>query len=618
MAKKNKNKKKSGGQVPLPTGRKEKEVEKKEEQHPTHPSHNATRETFESLAIAFILAFLIRTFVAEPFVIPTGSMSPSLQGVHKDLECPHCGQRYRVNASTDDNPKVSKFDQECVAGMCPMCRYTMSYDEQLSRVAPIAPKLTRNERSYSGDRIVVNKFLYSFQDPERWDVVVFKYPGNATDNYIKRLVGLPEETLKVFGGDLFVKHEGDDDFQISRKPPTVAYAMREPVHDTNHDPAELHKAGWPLRWELGEGWKLNESIAGKLLHQQYTTSGAGEHWLNYVHTPPDEQVWPTIEQGSVAPSSRPQLISDFNPYNTRLHRREIVQRLNRREKYPFYLRQDQLGLHWVGDLHVEADMEVKGDNGQFLLELVEGGNRFRCTIDVATGKATLSILPFGQEQAVAEFAPTANTVVDGPGKHRVTFANVDDTLLLWVDDRLVEFDGATAYDWDALLGDRRQMRPQSSADAPGDLAPVRIGSNDAAVAIDRLRVYRDIYYIADDGTGHSDRDGVVRDFLNDLEPSDLPNDLLWNPSLWDTYTRRNEVVFPLGKDQFFVMGDNSPQSLDARLWNDKRGGEDRLTVSKPGGNYLERRLLVGRAISVVWPHPWNYVIPSFTDMRRIQ
>ena len=76
-----------------------------------------------------------------------------------------------------------------------MCRYTMAYDQQLAARFRDAPELSRDEPSYSGDRIIVNKFVYSFTEPDRWDVVVFKFPGNATDNYIKHLVGLPEETL---------------------------------------------------------------------------------------------------------------------------------------------------------------------------------------------------------------------------------------------------------------------------------------------------------------------------------------------------------------------------------------------------------------------------------------
>src|SRR5712675_274714 len=59
------------------------------------------RETIESIVIAFILAFLFRTFEAEAFVIPTGSMAPTLQGRHKDIDCPKCGYHYRVSASQE-------------------------------------------------------------------------------------------------------------------------------------------------------------------------------------------------------------------------------------------------------------------------------------------------------------------------------------------------------------------------------------------------------------------------------------------------------------------------------------------------------------------------------------
>ena len=61
----------------------------------------AIRETIESIAIAFVLAFLFRTFEAEAFVIPTGSMAPTLMGRHKDLECPQCGYNFQVSASEE-------------------------------------------------------------------------------------------------------------------------------------------------------------------------------------------------------------------------------------------------------------------------------------------------------------------------------------------------------------------------------------------------------------------------------------------------------------------------------------------------------------------------------------
>ena len=56
-----------------------------------------SREGVESIIIAIVLALLFRTFEAEAFVIPTGSMAPTLQGRHKDVACPECGYRYRTS-----------------------------------------------------------------------------------------------------------------------------------------------------------------------------------------------------------------------------------------------------------------------------------------------------------------------------------------------------------------------------------------------------------------------------------------------------------------------------------------------------------------------------------------
>src|SRR5215467_8907473 len=63
----------------------------------------AMRETIEAIAIAFALAFLFKTFEAEAFVIPTGSMAPTLMGRHKDVVCPQCGDRYQVSASEEES-----------------------------------------------------------------------------------------------------------------------------------------------------------------------------------------------------------------------------------------------------------------------------------------------------------------------------------------------------------------------------------------------------------------------------------------------------------------------------------------------------------------------------------
>ncbi|MGB3681493.1 MAG: signal peptidase I, partial [Rubrobacteraceae bacterium] len=51
-----------------------------------------------------------------------------------------------------------------------------------------------------GDRVLVNKFIYRFTEPGRRDVVVFESVDNPNENLIKRVVGLPGDTIAVRGG----------------------------------------------------------------------------------------------------------------------------------------------------------------------------------------------------------------------------------------------------------------------------------------------------------------------------------------------------------------------------------------------------------------------------------
>jgi signal peptidase I len=582
------------------------------------------RETVESIVIAFVLAFLFRTFEAEAFVIPTGSMAPTLMGRHKDVDCPKCGYRYQVSASEEDSDNINRPRADTIAGMCPMCHYVLPMRPHLPQASPDERAQTELQRSYNGDRILVNKYIYAFTDPERWDVVVFKFPGDAQINYIKRLVGLPGETLRIYQGDLFVggeKAARDADFTITPKPPGKVLAMRQLVHDTDHDPADLDAAGWPLRWQR-EGWQLEKSIDGNVVAQRYHVDGAKRDtaWLRYQHVVPTYEAWQLVagigdrpigdnpeKQAELQQFQVPQLITDANPYNGR----EDSLRLNAQPDLSIHpLRQ---GIHWVGDLMVEANIEVESSEGELLLELVEGGRHFTCSIDLASGEATLSA------EGARDYAPKAKTSVSGAGKHRVAFANFDDQLMLWVDGELVSFEASTAYDVEQVFGDRREILPVSTDDDPGDLAPAGIGARGAKLAVSRLRLWRDIYYIADSWSQHPQRMG------SSISDYDVPMDIaevLRTPARWGVFSTRRTADFPLGKDQFFVMGDNSAESADARLWfgDSIRGGQ-------PGGDYLERRLLIGKALCVYWPHSWNTIpgtpipfplFPNIADMRLVR
>ena len=634
---------------------------RKPAEQPAAPSGglHAVRETIESIVIAFVLAFLFRTFEAEAFVIPTGSMSPSLLGRHKDVDCSECGYRFRVTASEEEgdraqrefavinSPRASGVQKQralqevrlydTVGGVCPMCRQTMVFRKDLAGGNPdfVSYANAEDEPSYPGDRILVNKYGYAYHEPERWDVVVFKFPGNGEMNYIKRLVGLPGETLRIYQGDVFSRSlEDRGDFHIERKPADKVAAMLQPVHDTDYQPTILYKAGWPLRWgPTNDGWREDVEPGEQTVRQQFRVDAEDADsvaWLRYRQVVPTEDDWGVVrsfaQTGKYEPMSkdrrledaRPQLIRDFNSYNARKIRGHVL-------NIGWYTPQRFMGLHWVGDLAVDCEVQIQQPQGELVLDLVEAGKHFSCTIDLQTGVATLGISD--AEGGEKDYEPSAATSVDSAGSYRLRFANVDDQLLLWVDDELVDF-GDSTYDVDALFGERRQMIPHTSEEDEGDLSPVGVGARGASLSVSRLQVLRDIYYVA---TSWSDTQNETeyqagRLYAEIPDGTRLPpltgsRQLFVDPATWPRFLTRQKREFDVQENQFFVMGDNSPESQDCRLWMKSQAHK-----GTPGGAYLDRRLLIGKAICVFWPHSWGSIpglnmlpgFPSFGDMRIVR
>ncbi len=622
-------------------------------------SRRGGRETVDALVVAFVLAFLIRTFQAEAFVIPTGSMAPTLMGRHKDVYCDQCGTRFRVNSSDDATELAPILQRQvferrmsgreaqarldgltCVGGECPQCRHLMLLSNDIpADLRPEWQEEADQTADYSGDRLVVSKYAYSFADPERWDVAVFKYPGNSQTNYIKRVTGLPGEEIRVFQGDLFVRPLGsDDEFAIAQKPAETVLAMKQFVHDTHHEARALIDAGWPLGWAESDGWTVDkqpatskhDAVVYRPVYQGEAPAGE-TRWLRYRHVPPNENVWRRIlgDKEPVTVTPKAQLVTDFTPYNTRLNLEQAAQlgqlTLAPRPRRPEDL--GRLGVHWVGDLLLEADLQIDSPQGDVSLDLVEGGVHYGVTFDVATGEASLWRRPF--ESTQREDLASLSTTVRGAGKHTVRLANFDNQLLLWVDGSQVG--EGVAYDDGASNAAGAAKVPRTSDDDPGDLAPAGVGVSGGKVTAQRLRLWRDGYYIAmsyEDPNYGLTTDLTPADFegLDGLNGGDWMQailDLPENPALWPVLAKRRHRDFDVKEGQLFVMGDNSGWSLDARLW---AGGNGR-DVGVPGGPYLERKQLVGKAVCVYWPHAWYSVPftrqmvpawPNFEDMRLVR
>ena len=55
-----------------------------------------------------------------------------------------------------------------------------------------------------GDRLIGNRLAYIKGDPQRGDIVIFKFPDDETQNYVKRVIGLPGETVRVEDGKIYI------------------------------------------------------------------------------------------------------------------------------------------------------------------------------------------------------------------------------------------------------------------------------------------------------------------------------------------------------------------------------------------------------------------------------
>jgi signal peptidase I len=559
---------------------------------PNPHSSRAFREFVESVVIAVILAFLFRSFEAEAFVIPTGSMAPTLQGRHMDVACPECGYRFRVGASSENAD--SEHRALVNAGLCPICRHPMIFDRR-----------DPNQRSFNGDRILVSKFSYDLFEPERWDVIVFKYPGNAKQNYIKRLVGLPGEWIRIWRGDVYTKGSEDEEWRIARKSPRKLEAMLQLVDDTDYWSPSLIEAGWPSRWQpwTPEGaagkvaWESSFAAEDDRHSQRFAVEGAegGEAWLRYRHIIPTGDDWEQIRRGA-APGEWQEregmLIADFYAYNT--------SEFDYGGPYtpPAFRSSQATGAHWVGDIALEAEVTVKSGEGELLLGLVEAGVHYTARIDVKTGEAVLLIDngrgKFDGQEAAGQVASKSPTPVRGPGQYELRFANVDNQLTLWVDGDPIEFAGPTTYE---PVG---ELRPHWTPDDPLDLAPAGLGVKGADVEARSLRVLRDVYYLALERGGQTNFDYNLHVTEEEIQ-SVFSDPLQWEST--ELFEKRRFVEFQMGEDEFFPLGDNSPQSKDARIWEPPP--------------YVRRELLTGKALFIYWPHHWRRPVPFLPNFERM-
>jgi signal peptidase I len=438
----------------------------------------------------FLIGLLIfRSVGAEPYGVPTGSMAPTLLGNHKMVVCPRCG--YEVTVGHRDDVPSERGDPHAE---CPNCGF---YDLRLEDVS-----VSR------GDHLLVNKNVFSWRKPRRWEMVVFRCPTAEEKAFVKRIVGLPGEAVQIRGGDIYI------DGEIARKTLDECKAVRIPVFDNNYQPAQ----GWGCRW-LAEPEQTRSPVEGTQLRLNAADS-AEWRWLTYQHRNLDE---PKVRA-----------VTDEYSYNG--------SETSRRSEP-------------VHDFMLECDVEVIRGSGSVAFDITDGLEMVSAELPSgADGGGSRLLIGPRREQSKASPARTAPALCLRTGsKHHIEHAFVDRRAILAVD-------GALAF---APL-DRQAVEQRPLVERP-----VRIGASGVELVVSNVRIFRDVHYT--DAGIHAVRSPVH-----------------------------------LGAGEYFMLGDNSPNSDDNRFWSNPQDGPmpvpEKNLLGKPFLVHMPSRIARWEGFGQLWEY----------------
>ncbi len=402
--------------------------------------------------------------VSIPAIIEGDSMAPTICGDHLMVTCLDCQIEFVAELAPNGGGDLT----------CPNCGFRKISSEDATRVPTSEVEL----QSFS-------KF------PRRWEIVGFELPSDAQKKTgIKRIVGLPGETIEIQNGDLYSRGK------ILRKPWALQKEIRIPVFDSKFNAiAPYGNTARFVKAQEDSGWRVGSDL-------RFMSKGDGTDWLDYVH-------W----RNCVRPGQRnkPVPIEDSYGFNQSLAR----------ELNPM----DDVMVRLDVDFEVDSTMSLAFRRGkaEFEFEIAKSEKEFSISWSGASNRKPLvykSLLP--------EELPAGT----------IEFSSFDRSVMLRVNGQQV---------FEIREDESDSPESEESNFEADSMSVFRIGGKRGSFRINRARIWRDIFYLKS------------------------PNG----------YQAPESVKLSAGSGEYILLGDNSPKSLDSRIW--KKAG-------------IDRRMLIGRLL----------------------
>ncbi len=544
---------------------------------------NGLRYVMDLLVSLAIAVIMFRAFEVEGYIISTGSMAPCLLGYHKRVRCPSCEYDFPFGVAFDDSdaaeasgdaPQGDSRAQVTVAGAqlatCPNC----------GRRGIDVSDVPQTE----GDQLLVQKHTYSLRSPRRWEIVVFRSPNRPSQPYVKRIVGLPGESIQILRGDVVING------RVARKTLAEQRSLRIPVYDHSFEPLD---EGWQDRWipdgrwtREADGFRTDGPTDGEngdswLSYEHWIRSG-GEHetrvalnrWPEEVEVPYresipffyDAQTRELVGVGALPQTLRDTLVANVSDDAFRFAIEELYRRSHIGPVADAYGYNRYAGIvphNHVPDLMVALEITATEPTGEFAVEMTSEGRRFVCQMDFTADVIRLQEVGSGvilRDAPLPASLKTATTLVE---------------MSLFDAQVLVAIDGKTILEPWRIDGGSPDA-PSSTESSPAG-SRIRFGVHGANLRLGAIRLFRDIHY-----TRGRALHGV-------------------------------EEPFQLGGDEFFMLGDNSPVSFDSRSWREAVVRRNQL-LGKPFIVHLPSR--AGRIR--VGGYEGHIRIPDFARIRYIR